>query len=446
MSKLMQVNNGNKIGVSSDLKPFFTTATGESSNFRVKEYSFNNTGAIVGGTQNSCRVKPLANDMYKVEKIFLDCKMNNAHATATATFWNPVLLLQEIEVMINNKRQLLLSDYEIFSVVGQNLKKDPRNIYHNLNDFRTELDNTFTGETCGALSSLEISIPINFIDHVFDNWNVRNPNQPIEEIEIRIKFKPDSGTALENTAFIKSSAGATNVWSSITFSDMKLRVHCVDIVDVPLRGVPSLFWVVPRVDVYKTDLSWNGTSDNYKFTLADKFPKRELIQGVSAFAVSRTIADYADVTACKVYSGADFIGFKINKVGSSEVTDFSGTANKTKHRRYLQQQQLLQHGEPLPLDVWKTSATGYAVVDHFMPTTYVNFNCYEKFEFHENVVAGVSTKSGDDYEITFDCISAVDSSTRLYIVQHYLELQAVDGSGNLVTEIPIKNLIANKRK
>lgn len=369
---------------------------------------------------------------YRVDDMFLNFTATNASATEAPTFKNIFCIFDKVVCLVNKREACTLNDRQaIRSAVNMYLRSlPPAEIYQQLQRWRTEAGSGLVGEQVPVSSILNFTIPLFVLFPFLKGFII---NQQVQRLEFEITFATNFGS-LANGEFVLSNTTSNAYGTNLSYSDIRLKTIYSQHDDI--RLYKSVFPTVMLLEKWETKAivtSWTTVqTDMINIDLASVWGKRKKILGIACSIYSPSLVTaYNDTDCCKLYSGADVIGYKIKSNSRAIVELNETTKHRIERKRYSLDFNKRRFGHELPVEV-VTLSTDLARL--YMPETYIDLSNIEVQAHDEIPVSGISN-SEKDIEIEFYCTGSVNASCTFYAVLHYLEMATFgqDGAVNILT-------------
>lgn len=362
----------------------------------------------------------------------------NSSGTEALTLLNLALIFAELKLLINNQEAAKYSSQEELFLKAQDSIKNAcaleNDYYAYLTSYlRTEITRTFSGETAGTSATKRVYIDL--LKVFFPAYcGIDTVSNNIQKISIEARFANNFGSAAGNGRFALSGTTSNAYGSNITFQNLTVRWTTKSLSNEKLYTIvpqKQKYFVESRFDVIsRPSVSWNTTgTDRQVVTLSTDFSSHALCQAlwIHIFPVGLVTA-YNDTDIAKIYS--DYrIGITV-KFKSKVIVDYS-TANDAPSRiRYLNEVHKAKYnGNFPPSFLHDTSANSLSLF--YLPMCCVDLTNIENTE-EKMGLGGIDNGAGNNYEVTFTCLSALSTNCNIYLGLEYLSVQQLV-NGQVVT-------------
>lgn len=375
------------------------------------------------GSNTSIEMTWSSDDIYIIEKIFLEWVATNADATNAPTFKNAFQTLSSFKCWVNGSEKVYLQDQQQIQAKVCHYLEQFERPYNQMCDIRDEVGQTLAGETIPVSGTKNFELNLFWLVPELKKMVVNGSG--IYKVKFDIVFSQNTNSPVTNGYFVTSNTTSNAYSTNLTYSQIQIRQCLTRHTDARMyKTLQPSSMVCNKFDtVMRAGISWNvPTTDQVTINLSNDLTKRDRILGLRCWLFNNSGSTaYNSASNCKMFSGPSVIAYKV-KSRSNIILDHSHPTNDLTHRRrYYQEYIKKRYQQDVPIELLNDSTD---LGKFYMMQTYIDLSNVENDE--DAISYGGRGNQVNDIEITFYCASALSTNCNLYVMPEYQEIAYID--------------------
>lgn len=373
-------------------------------------------------------------DFVQINEHYLDWNAVNSSATEAPTFKNAYALISSIKVLFNNVvvDECKNAD-EIFCRVSNYLREHADNVSQAIAYFRNDTTPTYTGDSFPVSSTTNFQLPLSVLLPWLKGFVIGGSAQ-VRKLQYEITFQQNYSSITGNGAFVVSNTTSNAYSTNLSYTNISIRQALMR--PQPEARQSLLSRMTPKImrighEAKVKTVSWtNLNTDMTTFSLKTDWSHHKNVRGMIVYITCPAlITAYNDTDCCKVFSGAQYIGYKVRYNGSEVLNHSVAVADLKKRKNYSMLVQKNLWEAELPLEVINRTD---GLADYYLAETYIDLQNISVHNSHETIIAGVSTDT--NIQVDFYCVGSIGAVCNITNMLEYVEEIMHDGKGNYKIE------------